>query len=419
MSQAQNPNPSTQHLQWIQLTFVDVFGTYCSVAVPASKLDLATSEGIVFDGSALEGRARFLESDMRLLGDPDTLVETTRGRARMMGNVLTPDGYPWPGDPRTTLGMILDAQPELAEVYTVGAELEFYLLDADLEPVDRGGYFDDVEGLGIRIVRDAGGQLMHYGIGVESCHHETGPGQYEIDLAPLTPMALADAIVIAKRTVRRVAAEAGLRATFMARPLSQQPGSGLHIHQRGGSLLVGPEGHLTEDGKSFVAGQLAHARGLSAITAPNINSYRRIHGGPEAPSAAIWGHANRGALVRVSRTLGADASIEYRGADPSANPYLLLGALIATGAAGVSAHLELEAPSDEVAGGYETGDAVRYAPLPRNLDEALDGLLADDVLADAFDPVLINILETGRRAELEGFRAQVTAWETEQYVDEA
>ncbi len=407
------------HLVWVQLTFVDVFGTYCSVAVPASKLELATTEGIVFDGSALEGRARFLESDMRLLGDPDTLVETTRGRARMMGNVLTPDGEPWLGDPRTALLNIMDAQPELAEAYTGGAELEFYLLDEQLEPVDRGGYFDDVEGLGIRIVRDAGAQLMSYGIGVEACHHETGPGQYEIDLAPLAPLALADAIVIAKRTVRRVAAEAGLRATFMARPLSMQPGSGLHIHQRAGDLLVEADGLLSPDGQSFTAGQLSHASGLSAITAPNINSYRRIHGGPEAPSAAIWGHANRGALIRVSRTLGADASIEYRGADPSANPYLLLAALLATGAAGISAQLELEPPSDEVAGGYDTADAVRYAPLPRNLDEALDGLLADDVLVDAFDPVLISILETGRRAELESFRALVTAWETEHYVDEA
>jgi len=271
----------------------------------------------------------------------------------------------------------------------------------------------------MRVTRDAAGQLAHYGIAIDSCHHEAGPGQYEIDIAPLSPLALADAIVVAKKTIRRVANDAGMHATFMARPLSQRPGSGLHLHQRGGELLIDEAGSLTDDGRSFVAGQLAHAQGLSALASPTINSYRRLHAGPEAPSAAIWGRANRAALIRFSSSLGVDASIEYRGADPTANPYLLVAGLMATGLAGVEAELELEAPNDEVAGGYDPASAVRYDPLPRNLDEALDALLADDVLVDAFDSVLVGILTTGRRAELEDFRSTVTTWETDRYLDES
>jgi glutamine synthetase len=407
------------HLHWMQLTFVDVFGTYCSVAVPGSKIDAAFSGGIVFDGSALEGRVRLLESDMRLLGDPDTLVETAPGRARAVGTVCTPDGAPWPGDPRNALKMVLDAQAELAGHYRATAELEFYLLDDQREPVDRAGYFDDVDGLGIRVARQAAGQLIAHGIDVESCHHEAGPGQYEIDLALLPPLELADALVIAKHTVRRIAREAGLRATFMARPLSGRAGSGLHVHQRAGGLLLDGSGRLTGAGRSFVAGQLAHARGLCALASPTINSYRRLHAGPEAPAAAVWGHANRAALIRVSEDLGADASIEFRGADPGANPYLLLAGLLAAGAAGLEAELTLDAPLDEFTGGIEPAQAHRFDRLPRNLDEALDALSTDDVLLDAFDNVLVTILETGRRAELEDFRAEVTPWEIDRYLEES
>jgi glutamine synthetase len=407
----------TSHLHWVQLTFVDVFGTYCSVALPGRRLELAMADGVVFDGSALEGRARFLESDMRLRPDPDTLIETAPGRARVVCTVLSPDGTPWPGDPRTALQLVLAAQPELADAYTIGAELEFYLVERDGTPIDRGGYFDDVEGIGIKLVRDCGTQLDRYGIAVDSCHHEAGPGQYEIDLAPLPPLALADAIVVAKRTVRRIADDAGVQATFMARPLSGQAGSGLHLHQRAADLLLDAKGSLTDEGRMFLAGQLAHARGLSALASPTINSYRRLHAGPEAPSGAIWGHANRAALVRVSTNLGADASIEYRGADPAANPYLLIAGLLAAGAAGIEEELELDAPNDEAAGGLEL--AVRYEPLPRNLDEALDALLADDVLLDTFDRVLVGILEAGRRAELEDFRSAVTSWERDRYLQES
>ncbi len=406
-------------LRWVNLTFVDVFGTNCALALPASRLAEATSVGILFDGSSLEGPARYLESDMRLLADPATLIDHGRGEGRVVCTVLTPGGSAWPGDPRTGLVEAIDATGELAEVFTGAAELEFYLLDRAGEPVDQFGYFDDSAGIGLSVVKAAADELVRAGVPVASAHHEGGPGQYELDIGPLDALDLADALVATKETVRRLAAESGLTATFMAQPLSDRPGSGLHLHQRAGDVLIDDSGSLTDEGRSFTAGQLDHAAGLCAIAAPTVNSYRRLHAGPEAPSAAIWGTANRAALIRVSSTTGPDASIEFRGADPSANPYLLLAGLLVTGAAGIEAELELGHPNDEVAGSFDPAYASRFEPLPRNLDEALDALVADDVLTDAFDQVLVSNLVTGRRHELEQFRRHVTSWERDRYLYDA
>jgi glutamine synthetase len=404
--------------EWLQLTFVDVFGNSRSLAIPGTHLARAFSAGVVFDGSALEGRARYLESSMRLVPQPETLVDLGQGRARVVCAVMTPDGEPWAGDPRTALVSVIDASGAFAESARFSAELEFYLLDEANQPIDAGGYFDDADSPGIRLVRRAADELLSYGIDIDVCHHEAGPAQYEIDLAPVPAATLGDALVITKQTVRRLATEIGLTPTFMASPLRGLPGSGLHVHQRSPEL-VDDDGSLTVDGRSYLAGQLAHARGLSALVAPNINSYRRLHSGAEAPSAAIWGHRNRAALIRFARELEADASIEFRGADPSANPYLLLAGLIACGRAGVDQRLELPGPNDEEPGTYDPSSAVRFDALPRHLDEALDALVADDVLVDAFDPLLLEILESGRRAELEDYRSLVTSWETEHYLREA
>jgi glutamine synthetase len=413
------PGGGATALRWVKLTFVDVFGTNCALALPASRLDEAATAGILFDGSSLEGPARYLESDMRLLADPSTLVDHGLGEGRVVCTVLTPDGRPWAGDPRTGLVDAIAATGELSEDYTITAELEFYLLDEADEPVDQAGYFDDSAGIGLAAVKAACDELVASGVPIAGAHHESGAGQFEVDLGPLDALAMADALVGAKETIRRLAAERGLTATFMAQPLSGLPGSGLHLHQRGGQVQLDEAGVLSDDGRSFTAGQLAHAVGLCAVAAPTVNSYRRLHAGPEAPSAAIWGTANRAALIRVSSSTGAAASIEYRGADPMANPYLLIAGLLVSGAAGIEAELELGHPNDELPGSFDPALASRFEPLPRNLDEALDALVVDDVLTDAFDPVLLNNLVTGRRAELEQFRTHVTSWERDHYLHDA
>ncbi len=402
--------------EWVRLTFVDVFGTSNSVQLPAGRFDEAVASGVMFDGSSLQGRARALESDMVLRPDPATLVRRG-GIARVACTVWTPDGSPWPADPRTALVGLLDGEgaiADLAAAWASGAELELYLL-RDGEPIDRSGYFDDREGAGMEVTRQAADELIAEGIEVVSCHHEAGPSQYEIDLPPLSPLALADALVAAKQVVREVAAERGLLATFMARPLGGEPGSGLHLQQQVDGLVDGGT-HLTPDGRSFVAGILTHARALAALASPTVNSYKRLHAGPEAPGAAVWAHLNRAALVRI----GEGGVIEYRGADPSANPYLLVAGLLAAEADGLTNALDPGPPLEEAVDSFDpvVAERVRYQPLPRSLDEALDAVLEDDAFADAFDRRLLANLVDGRRGEAEAYRAHVTAWELERYLDE-
>jgi glutamine synthetase len=402
-------------LAWVRLTFVDVFGTSNSLQLPAARYAEAVAAGELFDGSALQGRSRSLESDMRLAPDPGTL-HRVGDVGRVACTVRTPAGDPWPGDPRTALTAMVGADSpisDLASAWTAAAELELYLLD-DGGPVDRSGYFDDREGLGMTVVRRAASFLLGAGIDVLSCHHEAGPGQYEIDLAPLGPLALADALVLAKQTVREVAADAGILATFMARPLDGEAGSGLHLNQVVPGM-VADGGHLSEEGRSFVAGFLTHARALAALGSPTVNSYKRLHAGPEAPGAAVWAHVNRAALVRIG-----GGGIEYRAPDASANPYLLVAGALVAAADGLANNLDPGPPLEELVDSYDPSlaNAVRYQPLPRSLDEALDALLEDDVFVDAFDHRLLANLVSGRRSEAEEYRGHVTAWELERYLDE-
>jgi glutamine synthetase len=399
-------------VRWVRLSFVDVVGTTNSLTIPAERVDEARSPGIVFDGSALAGPARQIESDMRLRIDADAPVLVEGREARVIATVVRSNGTPWFGDPRDALRRALDELGGLADAYSIRSELEFYLVDGE-SPVDTLGYFDDAVGPGMEVAQLAVDRLRGLGYEAVSCHHEVGPGQYEIDFAAMDALTAADSLVVAKDVIGRAAEAAGLAAVFMARPRSGWPGSGMHLHQRAGDLLVVDGGMLTDAGRSFVAGQLDMAAALCALAAPTINSYRRLHAEPEAPSGVSWGHSNRAALIRVSRELGSLSSIEYRGADPMANPYLLFAALLAAGLSGVDESLSLGPPEDETDVGL--AEAVRYAPLPRNLDEALDALSAADVVVDALGSTLVNRFITVGRGELESFRAHVTTWEIERY----
>jgi glutamine synthetase len=231
---------------------------------------------------------------------------------------------------------------------------------------------------------------------------------------------LADALVLSKQVLREEATAAGLQCTFMPRPFTDLPGSGLHLHQRVVGRLFDANGRLDDDGRAFVAGLLSHGRGLSALAAPTVNSYKRLHAGPEAPGAVMWAHSNRAALVRVGSARSAeDAAVEFRAADPSANAYLLIAGMLAAAAHGLEAELPLPPPFEEDPIGFDpAAPSVVLDPLPTHLDEALDALLGDDVLVDAFDSRLLARLVDGRRAEAAAYRAQVTDWERGRYLAE-
>jgi glutamine synthetase len=393
--------------RWVRLCFVDLFGTLRSIHVPAPQVRRVLDHGMVFDGSAVEGRVRLLEADRVLHPDPTTAVALPDGSARMLGVVLDADGEPWPLDPRTALLLWLEAHEELAGRWRGAAELEWYLVTPDLEPVDRGGYFSEHHGPGTQVVHRAAETLETLGVEVLAAHHEGGPGQYELDLGEMGPLALADALTWAKAVVAEAAAAHGLRASFAARPLAGQPGSGLHLHQRLAGLDLGPE--LEDEARFAIGGLLQHARSLCALAAPSVGSYRRLHAGPEAPGAVVWAHTNRAALVRLGHLPGGQPTIEYRGADPTANPYLLLTGLLAAIDDGLATQRSPGKAVEEEPNGLDLA-AVEAAPrlLPRSLDAAVDALLEDEVLVDAFDARLVSRLVDGQRAELEAAGANVT-----------
>lgn len=392
---------------WLRLVLTDVLGSVHAVEVPAARAQRALHTGIPVDGSVLEGPARQLEADMLLRGDFATRLAWEPEVDRVAAVVTWPDGAPFAGDPRTSLTGALAARPEDLARPLVGAELEFYLVDAAGRPADAAGYLqDDPETL--RVVRSAATRLSTAGVEVSAVHGEAGPGQYEVDLAPTTPLRLADALVFTREVLSVQARQAGLRALFGPRPLPDAPGSGLHLH-----LLeprwVGERGTLRDEGRTAVAGLLAHAGGLCALAAPIAASYARLHAGPEAPSFATWAHTNRGALVRVSSFGAPEVSIEFRGADPIANPYLLLVGVLAAVDDGIESASELPPADEEGALGYDPAPPGHSSPrrLPRGLDEALDALEADDVLSDALGPEVLGVLLPARRAEAAQARANL------------
>ncbi len=400
-------------LRWIQVSFVDVFGAVHSLEMPAGQWERAIEHGMVFDGSALEGEARLFESDMLLRPVTSSLVAFGQGAGRALGEVLTTDGEPWPGDPRTVLVDVIERTRDVGRDWQARCELEFYLLDSDGKPIDQGCYFDGVQGQGASVVRAAADMLELYGVDIESSHHEAGPGQYELGIGRLGPLETADAIVMAKEAVREAAAFRNLRATFMARPLESQAGSGLHVHQYADGWFVGDQ--LTPTGSAFLGGQLAHARGLCALTSPNVNSYKRLHCTDEAPGAVMWSHRHRSALIRVS-----EGGIEHRGADPGANAYLLVAGLLLAGADGIDTDAEAGPAQDESAGGFDpTAQSTVYRTLPLTLDDALDALVADDVFADGLGDSVLRRLVDGRRIETASYRQYITTWERDRYLDRA
>ncbi len=409
-------------LSFVRLVFVDMFGSIRSCQVPAARLLHDAHPKLNFDGSAIEGRTRLLEEDMLLVPDFSTL--TNRGRTHtghatgmVFCTVETPDGEAWLVDPRTALISTCQELSDLANRWTASAELEFYILQPDLHPADRGGYYSDLEGVGTAVCRAVAGILHTLNLPISGMHHEAGPGQYEIDLPALDPVTLADAIILTKQMIAEEAAVNDLKVTFAARPLTNEPGSGLHLHQHIEDAPVVP--FLSPEAEAIMAGILEHARGLTALAAPTANSYKRLHAGPEAPGMVIWAHANRSALLRVGTSTEGVPSIEFRAADPSCNPYLLVAGLLTVEAAGLSNGGHPGRPVEEESTGFDpTAAKVAPKPLPRNLDEALDALMDDEVLCDTFDSRLLNRLIEGSRGEIDAANQQVSIDELDIYTQE-
>lgn len=429
-------------VKFISLQFTDVTGMVKSVDIPISRLPEALDDGVWFDGSSIEGFARIQESDMRLVLDPPTYAvlpwspEDSR-RARVFCDIYQPDGSAFPGDPRGTLKRMLARVERRGWTYNVGPEPEFFLFKRNgiqsIHPVphDVGGYFDfSANDEAVRVRTELMAALSSMGLNVETGHHEVALGQHEIDFRFSDALSTADNVLTLKYTVKAIAAKHDLIASFMPKPIFGINGSGMHCHQslfdREGSNLffdVKDEFRLSKLGYGFIAGQLNHARALSAVAAPTTNSYKRLVPGYEAPVYVGWAQINRSALIRIPfYTTGRDKSMraELRCPDPSANPYLAFTVMLAAALDGIDNDLPCPPPLNNLNVYHLTPDERRsrnIAELPGSLAEALHALEADAVLQQALGDETCDAFMRAKWAEIDEYRTRVTDWEVERYLE--
>jgi glutamine synthetase len=422
-------------ISFIQFWFTDVLGMLKSFAVTPSELEEGLAEGMGFDGSSIEGFARIEESDMIAKPDPTTfrLVPWRSGDrpvARMICDILNPDGTPYEGDPRYVFKRLLKKVTEKGYTFYLGPELEyFYFKDNKcIEILDTGGYFDSRPlDLGSNLRRDTIFALQTIGIQVEYSHHEAAPSQHEIDLRYDEGLKMADKTMTYRIVVKEIAREHGVYATFMPKPIFGENGSGMHVHQ---SLFKGDrnafydpndEYHLSDTAKHYIAGLMHHAPQITAITSQWVNSYKRLVPGYEAPVYVSWARRNRSTLVRVPMYKpGKEKAtrIEYRSPDPSCNPYLTFAVMLGAGMDGIDRKIEMPDPIEEDI--FEMNPAERRAhgitDLPGNLYSAILEAEKSDLVRDILGDHIFNKFIENKKIEWDNYRTHISQYEIEKYL---
>jgi glutamine synthetase len=428
-------------VSFISLQFTDLFGTVKNVTIPVGRLATALDQGINFDGSSIEGFARIAESDMVLRPDPGTyaILPWTAAHdrtARLICDIFDTQGRPFVGDPRRILKQALAQAEEMGFGYNTGPEVEFFLFKMDgapqVSPVphDVGSYFDlSPRDLASQVRNRITLALQTMGIEVEATHHECAPGQHEVDFRYADALASADAVVTLRYAIKAVAENDGLYATFMPKPLLGVAGSGMHTHQSlcasdGRNAFYDPHDpyFLSRKAYNFIAGQMAHARALAAVVAPTVNSYKRLVPGYEAPVYICWGQINRSALIRIPGYLPGlgegSARCELRCPDPSANPYLAFAAMLAAGLDGIRRDLVPPPPVEENVYEFDSRELLSHdiESLPGTLEEALQELEKDEVIAEVFGEHTFRRYLEAKRLEWDEYRIQVSSWELNRYL---
>jgi len=426
-------------IRFIRLWFTDVLGTLKSVAIAPAELEGAFAEGIGFDGSVIEGFARVYEADMLARPDPSTFQilpwrGDNPGTARMLCDIVLPDGSPSFVDPRHVLQRALGKAADLGFSFYTAPEIEFFLFEQGSKPgesptpVDEAGYFDHVpHGTAHDFRRATITLLESMGISVEFSHHEGAPGQNEIDLRYADALTTADNIVTFRTVVKEVALEQGIFASFMPKPFADHPGSGMHTHL---SLFEGDTNafhepgapyQLSKIGRQFIAGLLEHGAEITAVTNQWVNSYKRLRGGGEAPSYLTWGHNNRSALVRVPMYKphkGQSSRIEIRSIDPACNPYLAFAVILAAGLKGIAEGYELPPESEDDVWSLTSQErrAMGIKPLPGSLQEAIRIMEDSELVAETLGEQLFEFFLRNKRQEWDAYRQQVTEFELRRYL---
>ncbi len=425
-----------QDVEFIRMQFTDIFGQLKNVAITKSQIGKAVNNQIMIDGSSIEGFVRIHESDQYLYPDLDSFTilpwRPQYGKvARLICDVYNPDGTPFVGDPRGVLKKMLKKAADMGYSFNVGPECEFFLFETDDEgrPTtktgDEAGYFDlgplD-HGEGTR--REICLNLEAMGFEIEASHHEVAAGQHEIDFKYDEALAAADKIMTFKLAVKTVAQKNGLHATFMPKPVFGINGSGMHtnmsLFKDGKNVFYDPSDArgLSKEAYSFIAGLLAHVRGMAAITNPLVNSYKRLVPGYEAPCYLAWSASNRSALIRIPAARGQSTRVELRCPDPSCNPYLELACCLAAGLDGIEKGLTPPAEITEniFAMDRKTRHAHGIHSLPGNLSEAIDELEKDELICQTLGEHVVEQYTQGKKKEWDAYRTYVSDWEIQKYI---
>ncbi|HEV2819612.1 MAG TPA: glutamine synthetase family protein [Solirubrobacteraceae bacterium] len=423
-------------IRFVRLWFTDILGQLKSFSINAHELEQAFEEGMGFDGSSITGFNPIEESDMVAMPDPATFAVLPwrpgdQGVARLFCDVLTPEGTPYEGDPRHVLRRAIERMTAMGfDTFNVGPELEYFLFrdSKGTEVLDEGGYFDlTTLDAGSDVRRETVLALEQLGIHVEYSHHEVGPSQHEVDMRHADALKMADDCMTYRITVKEYALKYGWHATFMPKPMFGKNGSGMHTH-----MSLSRDGHnafydaddpffLSAEARAFIAGQLRHARELSAIFAQWVNSYKRLVPGYEAPTYVAWSRRNRSALVRVPLYHpGRERStrMELRCPDPACNPYLTFAALLQAGLEGIEKAYELPEPMEQNL--YHLAPDERrqlgIEQLPETLGEAIELLAGSELVLRTLGEHMFNRYVEIKRREWEEYRVQVTRWELDRYL---
>lgn len=425
-------------IRFVRLWFVDILGRLKNFAISPEDLEVAFEEGIGFDGSAIEGFATPEEADMLAFPDASTFQilpwrPSHNGVARVFCDVCTPDRKPFAGDPRDALRLMFRKAEKAGYLLNVGAELEYYYFPDEHtpEPLDNVGYFDlSVSDAARDLRRNTVLTLEKMSVPVEYTFHAAGRSQHGMSLRHAEALSMSDAITTAKLIIKQQAYESGCHASFMPKPLAGEDGSAMFLCQSlfdhdGNNVFWGEDDekyHLSDVAKHYMAGILAHAREISAITNPTVNSYKRITtGGDSVPQYATWGLRNRASMVRIPvYKPGKQLStrIELRSPDPMANPYLVNAVTLAAGLDGIEHKLEL--PPEATAETLKLTDRqmveAGYAPLPRSLKEALDVFEDSQFMKDALGEHIHSFFLKKKRDEWHKFESTITEWEIKHYL---
>lgn len=425
-------------IRFVRLWFVDILGRLKNFAISPEDLEVAFEEGIGFDGSAIEGFATPEEADMLAFPDASTFQilpwrPSHNGVARVFCDVCTPDRKPFAGDPRDALRRMFYKAEKAGYLLNVGAELEYYYFPDEHtpEPLDNVGYFDlSVSDAARDLRRNTVLTLEKMSVPVEYTFHAAGRSQHGMSLRHAEALSMSDAITTAKLIIKQQAYESGCHASFMPKPLAGEDGSAMFLCQSlfdhdGNNVFWGEDDekyHLSDIAKHYMAGILAHAREISAITNPTVNSYKRITtGGDSVPQYATWGLRNRASMVRIPvYKPGKQLStrIELRSPDPMANPYLVNAVTLAAGLDGIERKLEL--PPEATAETLKLADRqmveAGYTPLPRSLKEALDVFEDSQFMKDALGEHIHSFFLKKKRDEWHKFESTITEWEIKHYL---